>query len=112
MIELVELAKSYRKPNLPPVVAIDRVSLTIERGEMVAILGPSGSGKSTLMNVLGLLDRPDSGEYLLDGFAVQKLPDDELFAVVKRCEGDTATQMKWLRTRMKQAAPQALVVAP
>ncbi len=87
MIELVELAKTYRKPNQPPVLALDRVSLRIKRGEMVAILGPSGSGKSTLMNVIGLLDRPDSGEYLLDGSAVQKLPDDELARLRNRFLG-------------------------
>ena len=67
MIELKDLAKTYRKAKEPPVKAINQVSLTIEAGEMVAILGPSGSGKSTLMNVMGLLDRPDSGQYLLNG---------------------------------------------
>jgi len=87
MIELVELQKTYRKPNQPPVVALDRVSLTIARGEMVAILGPSGSGKSTLMNVIGLLDRPDSGDYFLDGSAVQRLPDDELARLRNRFLG-------------------------
>ncbi len=78
MIELRNLAKTYQKGKEPPVKAIDRVSLKIGQGELVAILGPSGSGKSTLMNMMGLLDRPDSGEYLLDGRAVQGLGDDEL----------------------------------
>ena len=81
MIQLNDLVKTYRKGNEPPVKAIDHVSLTIRSGEMVAILGPSGSGKSTLMNVMGLLDRPDSGEYLLDGRPVQSLSADELARV-------------------------------
>jgi putative ABC transport system ATP-binding protein len=87
MIEVRELEKTYRRPNLPPVKAIDRVSLRIGRGELVAILGPSGSGKSTLMNVLGLLDRPDAGEYRLDGRAVQTLDEDELARLRNRCLG-------------------------
>jgi len=87
MIEVRGLVKTYRKPKAPEVKAIDNVSLTIERGEMVAILGPSGSGKSTLMNVLGLLDRPDSGEYRLDGRPVQALDDDELAGLRNRFIG-------------------------
>ncbi len=87
MIELKELAKTYRKPNQPAIKAIDRVSMRIGAGELVAILGPSGSGKSTLMNVLGLLDRPDSGEYLLDGRPVQDLAEDELARLRNRFIG-------------------------
>jgi len=87
MIEVRELEKTYRRPNLPPVKAIDRVSLRVGRGELVAVLGPSGSGKSTLMNVLGLLDRPDAGEYLLDGRAVHALPEDELARLRNRFLG-------------------------
>jgi len=87
MIELRDLAKTYRKGNEPPVKAIDHVSLKIEQQELVAILGPSGSGKSTLMNVMGLLDRPDSGEYLLNGKAVHALSDDELARVRNRFLG-------------------------
>jgi putative ABC transport system ATP-binding protein len=87
MIELKDIAKTYRKANAAPVKAIDRVSLRIEQKELVAILGPSGSGKSTLMNVLGLLDRPDSGEYLLNGRAVHALNDDELAGIRNRVIG-------------------------
>lgn len=57
------------------------ISLTVQRGEFVAITGPSGSGKSTLMNILGCLDTPTSGSYLLEGLNVAKLTDDELAEV-------------------------------
>ena len=87
MIELRNLSKSYAKPNQPLVKAIDRVSLRIEPGELVAILGPSGSGKSSLMNILGLLDRPDTGEYLLQGRAVNEISDDELAGIRNRVIG-------------------------
>ena len=87
MIALRDVVKTYRKPNAPPVQAIDHVSLEIERGGFVAILGPSGSGKSTLMNVMGLLDRPDSGEYLLDGQAMQSMSADALAGVRNRVIG-------------------------
>jgi len=79
-----DVVKTYRKGNEPPIKAIDHVSLAIDSGEFVAILGPSGSGKSTLMNVLGLLDRPDSGEYVLNGRAVEKLGADDLAALRNR----------------------------
>jgi putative ABC transport system ATP-binding protein len=60
------------------VKALDSVSLTIQDGEYVSIMGPSGSGKSTLLNVIGLLDRPTGGQYLLDGRETTSLGDDEL----------------------------------
>ena len=64
--------------------ALQGVDVTICRGEYVAIMGPSGSGKSTLMNIIGCLDRPDSGEYWLNGTAVARLGDPELAALRNR----------------------------
>jgi ABC-type lipoprotein export system ATPase subunit len=76
MIELQGIGRTYRRPGGEPVEALREVSLRIDRGEFVAIVGTSGSGKSTLMNVLGLLDRPDAGRYLLDGRDVSSLDVD------------------------------------
>jgi len=76
MIELRAIGRTYRRPGGDPVEALRDVSLRIERGDFVAIVGSSGSGKSTLMNVLGLLDRPDAGLYLLDGEDVSGLDAD------------------------------------
>ena len=75
MIELEGVEKVYRL-DAGPVHALRGVSMTIDRGEFVAIRGPSGSGKSTMMNILGCLDRPSSGKYLLEGHEIGKLSDD------------------------------------
>ena len=77
LIEIRDMYKIYN-PGENEVRAIDGVNLTIEHGEFVAIIGQSGSGKSTLMNMLGLLDVPTSGKYLLNGQDVEGLEDDEL----------------------------------
>lgn len=77
LIEIKDMYKIYN-PGENEVRAIDGVNLTIEHGEFVAIIGQSGSGKSTLMNMLGLLDIPTSGKYLLNGKDVDGLSDDEL----------------------------------
>ena len=66
VIELHDVTKVYRMGDIE-VNALAGVSLTIRRGEMTAIMGPSGSGKSTIMNIIGCLDVPTSGNYLLDG---------------------------------------------
>ena len=87
MIELDGIAKTYRRPGLPDVRALDGVSLRVDPGEFLAILGPSGSGKSTLMNMLGLLDRPDAGTYWLQGRAVQDLAEDDLADMRNRTIG-------------------------
>jgi putative ABC transport system ATP-binding protein len=84
MIELQGIGRTYRRPGGEPVVALDDVSLRIERGDFLAIVGTSGSGKSTLMNVLGLLDRPDAGRYLLDGEDVAGLDVDRQARVRNR----------------------------
>ncbi|MGE5139530.1 MAG: ABC transporter ATP-binding protein [Rudaea sp.] len=77
VIDIQNLVKTYRMGEVE-VQALRGVSFTVERGEMVAIMGPSGSGKSTLMNIIGCLDTPTEGEYLLDGVRVSKLNDDQL----------------------------------
>lgn len=76
LIEIKDVYKIYN-PGENEVRALDGVSLSIDEGEFVAIIGQSGSGKSTLMNTLGLLDRPTSGEYFLSGRDVSTLTDDE-----------------------------------
>lgn len=77
VIRVENVKKSYSMGEIE-VQALRGVSLEVQRGEVVAIMGPSGSGKSTLMNTLGCLDRPTSGEYYLDGKKVSDLKDDEL----------------------------------
>lgn len=73
MIELSRLTKRYEGKKAPPVTALDHVDLCIQQGELAAVMGPSGAGKSTLLNILGLLDRPTSGSYRLNGTAVEAL---------------------------------------
>ena len=77
LIELTDIRKEYHMGE-GVVKALDGVSLSIEEREFVAIIGPSGSGKSTLMNMIGCLDSPDSGTYLLAGEDVSRLPEDRL----------------------------------
>ncbi|MBM4219894.1 MAG: ABC transporter ATP-binding protein [Gammaproteobacteria bacterium] len=80
MIALAGIGRVFRVGG-EEVHALRDVNLQIAAGEFLSIMGPSGSGKSTLLNVIGLLDRPDAGRYLLDGRDVTALPDDELARV-------------------------------
>jgi putative ABC transport system ATP-binding protein len=86
VIEASNLRKTYKMGSVE-VHALDGVSFTIRRGEIVAIMGPSGSGKSTLMNILGCLDHPTSGSYVLDGEEVAHLNSDQLASIRNRKVG-------------------------
>lgn len=77
MIQIVGVSKIYNTGDVET-RALDNVSFEIKKGEFLAIMGPSGSGKSTLMHILGALDRPTSGKYILDGENVENLDDDQL----------------------------------
>ncbi|MGY4643267.1 ABC transporter ATP-binding protein [Cellulomonas sp. URHB0016] len=79
VIELVGLTRSF--PGVPPVVALHDVDLTVLAGDYLSIVGASGSGKSTLLHILGLLDRPTSGEYLLDGLPTSGVDERERSAL-------------------------------
>jgi putative ABC transport system ATP-binding protein len=80
LIEMHELTRVYQ---LGPqeIHALSGIDLIVKHGEYVAIMGPSGSGKSTLMNIIGCLDRPSAGKYILDGTPVESMEDDDLAAV-------------------------------
>jgi putative ABC transport system ATP-binding protein len=82
-VHLIEMHGLTRVYQLGPqeIYALRGVDLTIDPGEYVAIMGPSGSGKSTLMNIIGCLDTPTAGRYLLDGVPVETMNDDELAAI-------------------------------
>jgi|TARA_R110002110_G_scaffold378888_1_gene589450 putative ABC transport system ATP-binding protein len=84
-LELIDVVKEY--PGTPPVRALDGVSMRIDAGELVAIVGPSGSGKSTLLHVMGTLDRPTSGTVKIDGIELSTLSDRKLSAARARLIG-------------------------
>jgi putative ABC transport system ATP-binding protein len=95
MIQIDELTKVFTMGE-NEVHALDGVSLSIARGEMVAIMGPSGSGKSTLMSIVGCLDVPTSGSYLLDGSPVENMNDTQLADVRNRKIGFVFQQFNLL----------------
>jgi putative ABC transport system ATP-binding protein len=95
LIRTRELVKLYRMGD-QEIHALDRVSVDIDKGEFVAVMGPSGSGKSTFMNVLGCLDQPSSGEYVLNGKKVSELRGDELAVVRNRNIGFVFQQFNLL----------------
>lgn len=84
-LELVDVVKEY--PGHPPVRALDGVTLRVDAGELLAIVGPSGSGKSTMLQVMGTLDRPTSGIVKIDGIEVSRLSDRKLSAARARMIG-------------------------
>ncbi|MFH1171283.1 MAG: ABC transporter ATP-binding protein [bacterium] len=83
MITTTQLTKVYDLDGVTT-IALDHVTFTVERGEFIAVMGPSGSGKSTLMHILGALDTPTSGTYLLDGKNVGTMNDDQLAEIRNR----------------------------
>ena len=80
MIKLIDIKKSYVLPRLT-IDILRGITLEVHTGELVAIMGPSGSGKSTLLNIIGCLDRPTSGQYLLEGIDVNEKTDNELASI-------------------------------
>ena len=82
-ISLKDITKTYENADLDPVQILKGINLEIEHGDFLAIMGASGSGKSTLMNIVGLLDTPTTGTYLLNGLPIQNLSEDEQ-ALIRR----------------------------
>lgn len=105
MIELTDIGKTYHM-GTQDVHALRGINLSIPKGEYVAIMGPSGSGKSTLMNVIGCLDTPDDGAYILNGIDVSDMEDDDLARIRNRQIGFVFQQFNLLprTSALKQVA--------
>lgn len=95
VVDLRHVRREYQTGDVPTVALAD-VSLTVERGEFVAIVGPSGSGKSTMMNLIGCLDRPSSGDVVISGKNVRDLDDGELTALRSKAIGFVFQQFQLL----------------
>ena len=95
VVELTDVRREYQTGEVPT-VALAGVSLTVKRGEFVAIVGPSGSGKSTLMNLIGCLDRPTSGTVKISGKDIKSLDDNELTALRSKAIGFVFQQFQLL----------------
>jgi putative ABC transport system ATP-binding protein len=97
LVDIRDVSKVYGKGDVA-VHALDNVSLTIEPGEFVAVMGPSGSGKSTLMHILGCLDVPTSGQYLFAGERVETMAEDQLADLRNRRIGFVFQQFQLLNS--------------
>ncbi len=96
VIELKDVWRIYNEDAEEPVYALQGVSLSIRHGEYSAIVGTSGSGKSTLMNIIGCLDRPTRGTYMLDGIDIENRTDDELATIRNKTVGFVFQQFNLL----------------
>src|SRR3989337_557887 len=107
MIEIENITKVYQLGD-NEARALAGVSLKINKGEMVAIVGPSGSGKSTLMAILGCLDVPSKGSYLMDGQPMEKLTDNQLASIRSRKIGFVFQQFNLLSRKSAEGWPHGL----